>query len=188
MDNDNLAPEKRLKNLKGKITIPLSVRTLLDVNECQRVINSAQDAQETKLKKDSGVQPLMNPLVPFAEYFIAAPCEAEWKDMQGTDRFRTCERCKCTVYDVKRMSLEDAKSLMFTREGKTPETFYKRTDGTFLTQNCPIGLRNRKIMQQVWIGAILAVLAVVTLVFVAFIRGHAEFAAENRGLVGDRAK
>jgi hypothetical protein len=177
--NSNETAQRRLKNVKGKITIPMSVKTILDVNECQRVVNKAQDFQEAKLKQSTGSQPLMNPLIPFEEYFIAAPCEAQWKDMEGTDRFRTCQRCKCIVFDVKRMSLEDAKSMIFTREGKSPQAFYKREDGTFLTQNCPIGVRNKKIAKQVWVGSVLAVISAFTLLAIIYLRSHAEFNAHK---------
>ena len=162
----------RLKHLKGKRTMPLSARTILDFNECRRVVNTAQTSQEAKLKENTAVQPLLNPLIPFAEYFIAAACDSEWKDMEGTEQFRTCQKCKLMVFDVKRMSLDDAKSLIFTREGKDAEAFYKRTDGTFLTSNCPIGVRNKKIKVQVYIGAFLVVVAVAIILGVIFAAGR----------------
>lgn len=73
---------------------------------------------------------------------VAAPCNASWNDMQGTDRIRFCNECKLNVYNLSAMSAKEAEKLIIEKEGKLCARFFRRTDGTILTENCPVGLRN----------------------------------------------
>jgi len=84
---------------------------------------------------------------------VASPCQANWEDMKGTDKVRFCQLCKLNVYNISEMTTVEAEQLL-TRRCKFTRTcvrFYRRTDGTVLTQNCPIGLRRLKSAStQLW--------------------------------------
>jgi hypothetical protein len=74
---------------------------------------------------------------------VAAPCSAEWDQMfsfQG-ERIRFCSQCNLNVYNLSEMTRGEAESLITRTEGRLCVRFYRRADGTILTQNCPIGLR-----------------------------------------------
>ncbi len=72
---------------------------------------------------------------------IAAPCSQSWDAMEGTSRVRFCRTCSKSVYNVSDMTNSQAED--FLREKGVSECvrFYRRTDGTIITDNCPVGLR-----------------------------------------------
>jgi hypothetical protein len=71
---------------------------------------------------------------------IAAPCKASWERMEGDDRVRHCEACKKNVYNLSGMTRSEAEALVKGSEGRLCVRFYRRPDGTMLTQNCPVGV------------------------------------------------
>jgi hypothetical protein len=72
---------------------------------------------------------------------IASPCSADWERMSGDQRIRHCPECNLNVYNLSAMTAREAAQLVANREGRLCVHFYRRTDGTMLTQNCPRGLR-----------------------------------------------
>ena len=70
---------------------------------------------------------------------IAAPCSADWNKMYGTNRQRFCGACKLNVYNLSDMTRDEAESFLINSEGRVCVKFYRRRDGTVLTQNCPVG-------------------------------------------------
>ena len=61
--------------------------------------------------------------------------------MRGDDRVRFCDQCRLNVYNLTDMSRSQAEKLVAEREGRLCVRFYRRADGTVLTDNCPVGLR-----------------------------------------------
>ena len=85
---------------------------------------------------------------------IAAPCPANWNEMVGGDRVRYCRSCEKNVYNLSEMSQNDAEKLLKTHEGSLCVRYYRRTDGTIMTNNCPVGLRTiRKVYLKTAAGA-----------------------------------
>jgi len=73
---------------------------------------------------------------------VAAPCSESWEAMAGDDRTRHCDLCRHNVYNLSGMTRREAESLVLKAgEQRTCVRFYRRTDGTVLTDNCPVGLR-----------------------------------------------
>jgi len=70
---------------------------------------------------------------------IASPCSQDWNAMMGDDRKRYCGECKLNVYNLSGMSKTEAENLIQTAEGRLCVRFYKRTDGSVITQDCPVG-------------------------------------------------
>lgn len=77
---------------------------------------------------------------PLARVRVTAPCKAEWDEMRGDERVRFCGRCNLNVYNLSAMSRREAERLVVATEGRLCVRFYRRADGTMLTQNCPVGL------------------------------------------------
>ena len=75
------------------------------------------------------------------EVRVAAPCPKRWDDMLGGDRVRFCRSCEKNVYNLSEMTRDEAENLLQTHEGGLCVHFYRRSDGTIMTQNCPVGLR-----------------------------------------------
>lgn len=72
---------------------------------------------------------------------IAAPCKVDWDDMIGNERVRFCSQCSLNVFNLSSMTRADAESLIARTEGRLCVRFYRRSDGSIITKDCPIGLR-----------------------------------------------
>src|ERR1041385_2960508 len=72
---------------------------------------------------------------------VAAPCSADWDSMFGNEQVRSCEQCHLNVYNLSEMSRVEAYRLINQAEGRLCVRFYRRRDGSIITQNCPVGLR-----------------------------------------------
>ncbi len=75
---------------------------------------------------------------------VASPCNASWTAMVGDDRSRYCGKCEKNVYNLSAMTREEAELLMLEKEGNLCIRLYRRTDGTVLTQDCPVGVRKKR--------------------------------------------
>lgn len=70
---------------------------------------------------------------------VASPCPANWDAMYGDERRRFCGECKLNVYNLSGMTREEAEQLVTNHEGRLCVRFYRRADGTVITQDCPVG-------------------------------------------------
>ncbi len=95
---------------------------------------------------------------------IASPCSANWSEMQGDAKVRYCGKCEKNVYDLSAMTREEAETTLLAREGELCVRFYRRTDGTLLTQDCPVGVRRKRMR----LAAVLAVASGLTTAAAAF--------------------
>ena len=84
---------------------------------------------------------------------IASPCSANWNEMYGNDRMRHCGDCKLNVYNLSGMSREDAENLVMNAEGRLCVRFFRRPDGTIITENCPVGWAKVKARAKVYVTA-----------------------------------
>jgi hypothetical protein len=72
---------------------------------------------------------------------IASPCDAAWEEMEGDELVRFCRHCQLNVYNLSGMSRREAAAFVREAEGRLCVRFYRRADGTLLTDNCPVGWR-----------------------------------------------
>ena len=76
------------------------------------------------------------------ELHIASPCPADWEKMVGNERVRHCAECNLNVYNLSAMTELQVQELIADNRGKQLcGRFYRRADGTVLTQDCPWSLR-----------------------------------------------
>lgn len=99
---------------------------------------------------------------------VASPCHVPWDQMNGDDKMRHCGQCDMTVYNLSGMTRDEATRLVSEREGRLCIRLYRRSDGTLLTNDCPIGLRAvRRRLARIY-AAVAAL--------IAFLAGGAAFA------------
>lgn len=72
---------------------------------------------------------------------IAAPCPVSWETMTGDDKVRHCGGCAKNVYNLSAMTENEAESFLQVNGATQCMRFYRRDDGTIMTDNCPVGLR-----------------------------------------------
>jgi hypothetical protein len=93
---------------------------------------------------------------------VASPCHAAWDDMEGDDRTRFCRQCRRTVYNLSGMTRQAAIELVAEQENQVCVRFFRRGDGTLLTRDCPVGVRNWR--RRLFVGASAAALLLAALV------------------------
>src|SRR5882724_1820118 len=81
------------------------------------------------------------PLFNIRSIRVASPCPADWSAMAGDDRVRHCSECNLNVYNLSAMTEREVQRLIAQSQGRVCGRFYRRADGTILTQDCPRGLR-----------------------------------------------
>jgi carboxypeptidase family protein len=72
---------------------------------------------------------------------IASPCPVGWAQMSGDDRVRFCEQCSLRVYNLSELTRSEAEALIANTEGRICARLFRRSDGTIITKDCPVGLR-----------------------------------------------
>jgi hypothetical protein len=93
---------------------------------------------------------------PLEHVRVAAPCPASWERMHGDERVRFCAQCNLNVYNLSALTKREAERLVTSTEGRLCVRFYRRADGTILTQNCPEGLRALKRRVSRLVNAVLS--------------------------------
>jgi hypothetical protein len=83
------------------------------------------------------------PLININDIRVASPCPMPWDAMAGNQQVRHCSECKLNVYNLSAMTeIEIQRLLSMQRsEQRVCVRFYRRADGTMLTQDCPRGLK-----------------------------------------------
>ncbi|HEX8235703.1 MAG TPA: hypothetical protein VF600_07075 [Abditibacteriaceae bacterium] len=108
---------------------------------------------------------------------VANPCRADWNLMKGDERTRFCATCTKNVYNLSGMSRTQAEDLVRAKEGELCVRFYRRADGTILTDDCPVGLRAvRRPLK--WMTTTVAIFAAPLFTFAAVMTGGRVNAAQ----------
>lgn len=111
-------------------------------------------------------------LVNLSNIRIASPCPADWNQMVGDERIRHCAECNLNVYNLSAMTERQVQELIAASRGKRLcGRFYRRADGTVLTQDCPWSLR---ALQQRASRIAAAMLAAMMSIGVAFGKNHSQ--------------
>jgi hypothetical protein len=138
-------PDEDIEGRKMKLG-GFVLRTLLDPDAMLKVFKSASAGKEAKLKELSQAPGEFKPKKVVEKFRPANSCDQNWKKLSGTDRIRFCEACKLQVYNFLDMDDEEAEAAVFQREAIGGATLYRRRDGTFLTQDCPVGAKRKRAM------------------------------------------
>jgi hypothetical protein len=79
--------------------------------------------------------------------------------MVGDERVRHCSECNLNVYNLSAMTKREIEQLVAAHQGQRLCTrFYRRADGTVITQNCPWSFRALKRRASRVAGAVLSAL------------------------------
>ncbi len=89
---------------------------------------------------------------------VASPCSVDWNEMVGDNRKRFCGDCKLNVYNLSGMTRPEAENLIMNAEGRLCVKFYRRADGSMITQDCPVGWARVKQRTQIFVTAVASLL------------------------------
>lgn len=95
------------------------------------------------------------------KYEIASPCDQSWADMSGDDKCRFCSLCEKNVYNLSSMTDEEVTKLITGDETVCTRVF-QRPDGTILTEDCPVGLKQvrKHLIQRQFFAATLCLFTI----------------------------
>jgi hypothetical protein len=79
---------------------------------------------------------------------VATPCSAVWDKMVGDDRVRFCGGCEKNVYNLSAMTREEAEALLQETNAGVCVRFYQRADGKVMTQDCAVGVQQKRRRQR----------------------------------------
>ncbi len=91
---------------------------------------------------------------PLSNLKIASPCSQDWNAMIGDNRKRYCGECKLNVFNLSGMSKTEAENLVMNAEGRLCVRFYKRADGSVITEDCPVGWARIKQRTKIYVTAL----------------------------------
>ena len=143
-------------------------RTLLDISVlnditattgAKKVLKAAEEARERANEP-------IKPFIAIETNKRALPCAWKWEGEESRDRFRYCDLCSAQVYNFAGMELPQAEALIFSRENRSEAPLYKRTDGKYMTSNCPLAMKKRN---QIILLAFAGIFLVVSLLAVMMI-------------------
>jgi hypothetical protein len=104
---------------------------------------------------------------PFRRVFPASSCEARWSQMEPVvvredgadeDKCRRCSRCGRNLYNLAAMSEPQADALIRAIEPEPFVRLFRRSDGSVLTSDCPVGARAK--LRRGLVAAAIVILAV----------------------------
>jgi hypothetical protein len=75
---------------------------------------------------------------------MAKPCQWQWEDDGFNDPFRYCGLCKQVVYNFDDVDKPEAMALIYQRENQEKPHLFRRTDGKFMTADCPIAVQRHR--------------------------------------------
>lgn len=101
---------------------------------------------------------MMRKRSPLENIKIASPCSQDWNSMTGNDRQRFCGACELNVYNLSGMTRNEAERLIMSAEGRLCVRFFRRADGTVITQDCPVGWARIKKRATIMISAVASML------------------------------
>jgi len=111
---------------------------------------------------------------------VASPCSQDWNAMIGNDRTRYCGECKLNVFNLSGMSRAEAENLIMNAEGRLCVRFYKRADGSVITQDCPVGWARVRQRTRAYVTAVASLI----FTFLGALGLVAAFKKSNDNIVG----
>jgi hypothetical protein len=94
------------------------------------------------------------------DFKAASPCPFKWEGHDPKQPFKHCEGCQIPVYDFHNVELPEVEQIIFKRENRKEAPLFKREDGKFMTQDCPVACKKRK-EKVMLVGAIVAAVIVI---------------------------
>ncbi|MDP3279234.1 MAG: hypothetical protein Q8Q09_28845 [Deltaproteobacteria bacterium] len=143
--NDRDALEERKSELESELS-QLRAKLAANNNLESELLGTIRELEQVyaKLNATHANGALKRSLPLLAQVRVASPCNVPWDSMQGDSRVRHCASCEKNVYDLSAMTTAQAESLIREKNGNLCVTYFRRTDGTILTADCPVGEEKKK--------------------------------------------
>ncbi len=100
--------------------------------------------------------------------------------MGGDDRVRFCDHCRKNVYTISALTSAEATALLEAKQGNLCARIYQRTDGTVLTEDCPVGVARQWRRLKMLVSGGVAVILLTLVNVSAFGRDGDKIPTNNR--------
>ncbi len=148
-------------------------RTMLDMDFLKESLSASVSRAEEKLAESiaqKASEPPKQTLTSDDYKLAQSKCPFVWADGDLTkDRVRYCTQCSSQVYNFAGFDMAEAQALIFKRENRENAPLYKREDGKFMTNDCPIAVKKHKDKTMLIGGALLALILLVIMVIASFL-------------------
>lgn len=123
-------------------------RTMLDHQILFAELNKSQLKMEEKaaeVARERAKEPY-KPFIPIECKKTALPCAWTWDATYAVEKYRYCGSCQRAVYNLAGLEMPEAEELILKAENVAKFTLYKRTDGLYMTSDCPQAVKRRSDM------------------------------------------
>lgn len=150
--DDTEALGERLEALKEELA---DAQARLEEQDALRSRSEHLEREVARLEREMSLRRGRRRLSLLDDVRVASPCDESWEAMEGDDKKRFCGVCQKNVFNLSAMTREAAEALLREADGELCIRLYRRTDGTVLTTDCPVGAR-RKLRNRVAFVALAA--------------------------------
>ncbi len=144
-------------------------KTMIDHDALNLAVSQSFVLKEARIKetiKAKALEPQAQ-IEPIPCHKKALPCPWKWAEAEGRERFRYCQRCQTPVYHLEGLQIEQIDALILQRENLEKYTLYKRSDGKYMTRDCPEEVKHKR-EKFMLIAGIAAFAIVVVALFIIF--------------------
>ncbi len=148
-------------------------KTMLDMDFLKESLSASIVRAEEKLAESIALKAAEPPkqLLNSDDYkMVTKNCPFAWTENPDNpkDRVKYCTECSAQIYNFAGYDLAEAEALIFKRENRSNVTIYKREDGKFMTNDCPIALKKHKNTTMLVGGAAVILVLLVIMVVASF--------------------
>lgn len=162
--------EAKQGSIKPERFIP---KTMLDMDFLKESLSASVSRAEERLAESIAQKASEPPkqVLTADDYKMVSPnCPFVWADNPDNpkERVKYCTECSAQIYNFTGFDMTESQSLIFKRENRQNAPLYKREDGKFMTNDCPIALKKKKDKQMLIGGAALVLVLLVIMVVASF--------------------
>ncbi len=165
--------EAREGTVKPERFVP---KTMLDMDFLKESLSASVSRAEEKMAESIALKASepQKATLTSDDYKLTKPnCPFVWADGDLTkDKVRYCTQCSSQIYNFAGFDKAEAQSLIFKRENRENAHIYKREDGKFMTNDCPIAVKKHKDKSMLIGGAVLAVILLVVMMVGSLMSPH----------------
>ncbi|MBS2010534.1 MAG: hypothetical protein JST01_26020 [Cyanobacteria bacterium SZAS TMP-1] len=138
-------------------------RTMLDHSILFDQLTKSQHHLQEKAEeaaKERANEPF-KPFFPIVCKKNALPCAYTWDPTYSNEKYRYCDKCQRPVYNFAGLEMADAEAIVLKAENRSKFTLFKRTDGLFMTSDCPVAVKKRSDLILMTVGGFLLAVSLV---------------------------
>jgi len=138
-------------------------RTMLDHSILFDQLSKSQHHAQEKAEEEARerLNEPFKPFIPIECKKEALACPFTWDPTYAKEKYRYCDNCQRPVYNFAGLEIAEAEAIILKAENRAKFTLYKRTDGLYMTSDCPVAVKKRSDTILISVGGFLLALSLV---------------------------